>query len=353
MMHASTSLTSAPTPPRFCPRSIRPSHQRYSTRPSPLLQKRDGTAPPPGSWDAHMHLIDPAAFPLSPNAIYTPPAHTLPQALSFYSSHPLLAPLANLVIVQPSIYGADNSCTLAALRALGPDRARAVVTLPPDAGPEMLFAWHALGVRGVRLNFKSVGRAVTADELGRELRAAADAVRGFGWAVQVYLGLESMPLLENVVRQDPPLGVRVVIDHLGHPTLPEAISGGSADQGTKGGATAPHDPYALPGFANLVRLLSGDGDSASCRKSSTWVKLSGAYRIESDPALPWTSAMARELLRVAPERVVFATDWPHTRFEGYDVVPFVQRCLEWCAGDERVVERVFRQNAEELFDVRR
>ncbi|KAK7537496.1 putative TIM barrel metal-dependent hydrolase [Phyllosticta citribraziliensis] len=299
-----------------------------------------------------MHLIDPAAFPLAPNAKYTPSAHTLHQAQSFYASHPLLAPLANLVIVQPSIYGTDNSCTLAALHALGPDRARAVVALPPDASPDTLFAWHALGVRGVRLNFKSVGRAVTAAELGSELRAAADAVRGFGWAVQLYLGLESVPLLEDVVRQDPPLGVRIVIDHLGHPTLPDSPKPGSdAHQGAGGasarskGAEHDHDPYTLAGFASLVRLLR---DS-----SSTWVKLSGAYRIESDPALPWTAAMARELLRAAPRRVVFATDWPHTRFDGLDVVPFVERCLRWCDGDEALVDRLFRRNAEELFDVRR
>ncbi|KAK8215866.1 putative TIM barrel metal-dependent hydrolase [Phyllosticta capitalensis] len=293
-----------------------------------------------------MHLIEPAAFPLAPNAKYTPASHTLPQALSFYASRPLLSHISNLVIVQPSIYGTDNSCTLAALRALGPDRGRAVVALPPDASPELLFAWHGLGVRAVRLNFKSVGRDVSRDELATELRAAADAVRGFGWAVQLYLGLESVPLLEDVVSQDPPLGVKLVVDHLGHPTLPDSSQG--ANGSSQGGATDP-DPYALPGFASLVRLVRG---SAS-RRSNTWVKLSAAYRIEPDPALPWVGAMARELLREAPERVVFATDWPHTRFDGYDVVPFVEKCLEWCGGDEALEQRLFRRNAEELFDVRR
>ena len=52
-------------------------------------------------------------------------------------------------------------------------------------------------------------------------------------------------------------------------------------------------------------------------------------------------------------RVVFASDWPHTRFEGLDIKPFVKRVMEWCEWDERLIERVFRGNAEMLWDVER
>lgn len=286
---------------------------------------------PPDSWDSHMHVTDPA-YPLSATAAYVPTLHSLPSALSFEATYNI----ANIVLVQPSIYANDNSCTLDALRAVGPSRGRAVVGIDPLAPPppSTLREWHALGARGVRLNLKSVGRAPDAAALKRELAAYAAAIRPLGtWVLQVYLALDAVPVLEDAVAEL--AGVKLCVDHFGHPALPkEPVPEG----------TTP-DPYELPGFASLVRLLEA---------GSTWVKVSGAYRIEGDERLPWVGAMARELLRVRDgSRCVFATDWPHTRFEGVDVEPFAEKCVEWCGGDARKVERLFRGNAEELWDVRR
>jgi predicted TIM-barrel fold metal-dependent hydrolase len=64
--------------------------------------------------------------------------------------------------------------------------------------------------------------------------------------------------------------------------------------------------------------------------------------------------MARELLRIAGKTsVVFATDWPHTRFEGLDIRPFIERVIEWCGRDEKLIDRLFRGNAEQLWGVKR
>ncbi|KAF2757785.1 amidohydrolase 2 [Pseudovirgaria hyperparasitica] len=285
---------------------------------------------PRETWDSHMHIVDPYNYPLSATAAYKPHAHLLPDALSFESS----LNIHNIVIVQPSIYGTDNSCTLDALRAIGPARGRAVVQLDPATiTAAELDEWHRIGVRGVRLNFKSVGAAIDEGGLRDTLVRNADVVRGYGWVVQLYIGMENMPVLERIIASTEALrGIKFCIDHLGHPTLPA----GSLVQGTM------PDPYALPGFAALVRLL---------KAGQTWTKCSAAYRIEKDAAMPWTQAMAKEVMKQAPERVVFATDWPHTRFDGYDVVPFVERCLEWCAGDERLAEKLFSGNCKVLFDV--
>ncbi|KAH7065021.1 hypothetical protein B0J12DRAFT_559956 [Macrophomina phaseolina] len=295
---------------------------------------------PPDSWDSHMHVTDPT-YPLSPTAAYVPATHTLASALAFEATYTI----RNLVLVQPSIYAADNACLVDALRQLGPSRGRAVVGIDPLNPPALttLRAWHALGVRGVRLNLRSVGRTLDGDAaaLAAELRAHAAAIAPLGtWVLQVYLALHDVPLLEAAMAQLRAEGVRVklCVDHFGHPELPQ---GGRVPEG----APAP-DAYALPGFASLVRLLD---------EGSTWVKVSGAYRIEGgDGRMPWVGAMARELLRVRDgRRCVFATDWPHTRFEGVDVEPFVEKCVEWCEGDARRVERLFRANAEELWDVGR
>jgi predicted TIM-barrel fold metal-dependent hydrolase len=56
------------------------------------------------------------------------------------------------------------------------------------------------------------------------------------------------------------------------------------------------------------------------------------------------------LLKVAGDRVVFASDWPHTRFDGLDVKPFVERCLQW-TDEAGLTENVFTVNAKKLWDV--
>lgn len=320
--------TPSPPPPEL-PDAVakRPVDADSGTQPDGLAHEFRGRLPP-GSWDSHMHVLDPR-FPLAPTAVYTPNWHTTAEARAFEAS----VGLDRAVVVQPSIYGTDNRCTLDALRALGgPEHARAVVAFDPlRTSPATLRAWHRQGVRGVRLNLQSVGRALDQAALAAELTRYADAVRPLGWVIQVYAALPTVALLEPLV---PGLGVRVCIDHLGHPGLQQQQAG--------------DDPYALPGFAALVRLLRG---------GRTWVKLSAAYRFSGaadrmSDAVP----LVREVLRVAGRRrVVFATDWPHTRYEGLDIRPWLRLVLDLCAeenaaaGGDDLVDRVFRANADELW----
>ncbi|KAL1963918.1 hypothetical protein VTN77DRAFT_7724 [Rasamsonia byssochlamydoides] len=280
---------------------------------------------PPGSWDSHMHVVEPQRHPMSPDALYTPRPYTLAQAQTFEAS----VGMQNVVLVQPSIYAFDNSCLLEALKEIGPSRGRGVVVIDPDAiHPETLAQWHALGVRGVRVNLKSVGKVMTGSELAKTLEKHADVVRPLGWVIQVYVSLDMMPALEQCV---PQLGVKVCVDHFGAPDLSSVT------------ADSSFDPYALPGFSSLVALL---------KRGKTYVKLSAPYRLSRDPQMRDIRVLARELLRVARDRVVYATDWPHTRFEGVDIRPFTEMCLQLCAGDQELAERLFRRNAEELWDVR-
>ncbi|KAK1766915.1 hypothetical protein QBC33DRAFT_588266 [Phialemonium atrogriseum] len=282
-----------------------------------------------------MHVFDPDAYPLSPEAAYTPKPHTLPSALAFESS----LGLDNIVLVQPSVYGTDNTCLLDALHCLGPRRTRAVVALSPaTTSPSTLRAWHAAGVRAVRINLVSPAESATTTAITdlaaaaqHLLRTHADAVRPLGWAVQLYVPLALLDALEPLV---PGLGVRVVVDHMGQPPAGRAAA----------------DPYDMPGFAALVRLMRG---------GRTFVKLSAPYRISgagaaaAEEGYADVEPVARELLRVGGRRsVVFATDWPHTRFEGLDVRPWVEKVLGTCGDDDELVGRVFRGDAEDLWDAR-
>lgn len=239
-----------------------------------------------------MHIVDASQYPLSPTAVYKPSKHTIAQAVAFETS----VGASNVVIVQPSIYGYDNSCLLDSLRTLGPAIARGVVAFDPDTTTiATLREWHDLGVRGVRVNLQSTSKTMSHSEMGIVLRKYAEAVRPMEWVIQVYIPLSMAKALEAIV---PTLGVRVCIDHMGSPGLPST--------------TSRLDPYSLDGFACLVRLLQA---------GNTWVKMSAAYRFSkhtnyADDVEP----IAKELLRVAPSRILFATDWPHVSSSYYFVI---------------------------------
>ncbi|KAJ4360065.1 uncharacterized protein N0V89_000624 [Didymosphaeria variabile] len=268
-----------------------------------------------------MHVTSPG-YPLAANAAYTPSLHNLQHALEFENT----IGISKIVLVQPSIYGNDNSCLLDALKNIGPSNGRGVVGIDPDT-IEMgtLQEWHQLGVRGVRLNLKSTNVQFTEEVLRGQLRRYADIIRPLGWVLELFIGMEAIPILERTAEH---LGVRLVVAHCGAPILP-----------TVNKRTYPFDPYELDGFQALVTLL---------QRGNTWIKFSAAYRFDPDPEMRGIEVLAQELLKKAGNRVVFASDWPHTRFDGLDVRPFVERCMQWtdAAG---LTEEVFSLNAQELW----
>jgi predicted TIM-barrel fold metal-dependent hydrolase len=274
-----------------------------------------------------MHVVEPNRFPVSPKAVYQPTTHTLEDALSFES----MLGVENLVLVQPSIYGTDNSCLLAALSKLDPSRGRGVVVVDPDTiQQQTLDEWHALGVRGLRVNLQSVGKVMDRTELEQELLRHANIARPRNWIIEVYVPLKMVPMLESIV---PRLGVTVCIDHFGSPEL-SSISWAKA--------SLPFDPYTLPGFDSLISLI---------RQGSTYIKVSAPYRLTKDRNMRDLKAMAREFLAAAPDRVIYATDWPHTRFTGVDISPFTEWCLELCTHEPGLAEKLFRRNTETMLDV--
>ena len=157
--------------------------------------------------------------------------------------------------------------------------------------------------------------------------AYSDVIRRLDWVLEVYIPLKMATILERIV---PELGVKVCIDHFGQPTLPTPYDSSKAVK-----------PYDLPGFASLINLLQGD----------TWVKMSGQYRISKDPEMRDLEPIAMELLKMAPNRVVFATDYPHTRFKDIDSIPFIEACFRWSGEGTGLAEKLFVKNAEQLWDV--
>lgn len=279
---------------------------------------------PKGIWDTHMHVVDPRTFPLSKDAQYQPSPHTLDDAHAFLNQ----LGIDKMVIVQPSIYGNDNACTIDGLRGLGLEHGRAVIQFDPaTTSRKQLQEWHELGVRGVRLNFKSVGGNVEQASLTASMREYANAVRRLGWVLELYIALEDVPLLEQAMADD--LGVKVCVDHFGHPSVESLENARTAQD--------------IPGFHSLVKLL---------KKGQTWVKVSASYRLTRDPKHPVVESLCREIIRTRPDRCVFATDWPHTRFDGLDVVPYLEAIFDVIEAEGVPLRQVLVSNAEELFDVK-
>ncbi|USP80586.1 uncharacterized protein yc1106_07860 [Curvularia clavata] len=278
---------------------------------------------PLNTWDSHMHILDPIRFPYDPSASYTTGVHSLWSAIDFETS----VGMSHIVLVQPSLYAENNTFLFLHLRALGPHRARAVVQFPLDTKQEVLREWHELGVRGVRLNLLDSAKNMSDAVLARLVQGYADAVRPLGWVLQIYIDMERIGDIEETLLG---LNVTLCFDHFGHPELP------SLEQGQEG----MFDVYLVPGFGSLIKLM---------KQGRTWVKFSAAYRV--DPKMVALNNVAREILRLRTDRMVFATDWPHTRFEDYDVRPFVKRCLEW-AEEFNCVEQMFSGNARTLWDVK-
>ncbi|EUC40193.1 hypothetical protein COCMIDRAFT_30830 [Bipolaris oryzae ATCC 44560] len=278
---------------------------------------------PAHSWDTHMHVTDPN-YPEVAGAEYTPGLHNLSNALSFEST----IGMRNIVIVQPSIYGNDNTLLINALTKLGTRHGRGVVGFDANTiSFETLREWDKLGVRGVRLNIKSNNITLTKAQLQAQVKHYAQIIKPLNWVLELYIGMEDFPKLEPIVAD---LGVTLSIAHFGAPNLPPPEN-----------RTIPFDPYSLVGFQSLVNLLKG---------GNTYLKFSGAYRFDKDPEYGGVEGIARELLKFAGDRIIFASDWPHTRFEGLDIRPFVEKVLDWTE-ETNLKEKVFSRNAHVLWDI--
>jgi predicted TIM-barrel fold metal-dependent hydrolase len=276
------------------------------------LPPRQAVAPPSqrlpaGTIDTHFHVFKLDA-PLNWPRSYTPQILTLRdwQQLSG------LLGIDRGVLVQPSVYGFDNSVLLEAL-ASDSDRLRGIVVLPPTTPPDELRRLDALGVRGVRINTRNKG--------GLPLDAVADfavAFAGLDWTLQFQVNPDQLPAIAGLV---PALGCPVVIDHLGFIPL------GAAE-------TATH-------VDALKRLLD---------TGRAYVKLSAPYRLGTDTDTAAFAQIAATLVQSHPHRLLWATDWPHTElWENMpDDIDLTEDALGWLAND-RTRQAVFVNTPNTLF----
>lgn len=138
-----------------------------------------------------MHVFDPEIGPYAAGRAYTPEDAPLNRLVAFNKTLSGDSRTTKMVLVQPSAYKNDCSVMMQSLRMLR-DRdieAFGIAVLDLDKTTDaQLKDMHALGVRGIRLNFQADGKKVNSDEIVATLSRAADRIRYLpGWMIQLFV----------------------------------------------------------------------------------------------------------------------------------------------------------------------
>jgi predicted TIM-barrel fold metal-dependent hydrolase len=283
-----------------------------------------GAAPVlPGACDCHVHIIGPRSkYPMTATRAYTPPEATVAQLRALHSR----IGVSRTVLVQPSFYGIDNSCMLDAMAELGPS-ARGVAVVAPNVSQQTLRELDQKGVRGLRINLESNGN--------RDPKAAAaflsqyaKLVAPLNWHIQLYAAVTVIGQLAGPIAD---LKIPVVVDHYG---LASAADG-----------------FSQRGFGGMFDLF---------RAKLIYIKLSAPYRVSKQRDYSDMTWLGRTLVQGAPDRVVWASDWPHTQtipgrsieevtpFSRIDNAAVLRQFASWCP-DEATRKLILVDNPARLY----
>ena len=270
-------------------------------------------AVPAGAVDTAIHVYR-ASVPAAPGGPPVPGDFSE----SAYQSVQRRLGFTRVVVVQPNAYQDDNRLTVEAIKALGTG-AKGIGVVKPGVADAEIERLTRAGIVGQRI-FQMQWGAVGFDRM-HEVMAR---VHPFGWFASIQLDGREMPQWEDTIKRLPG---RFVIDHIGkflEPVPPEHES-----------------------FKTLLRLV----DTGRC-----WVRLAAAYETSKTgaPAYEDVSRLARALVKHAPERMLWASNWPHPSAPK-DKVPddadLLDLLLDW-APDEAVRRKILVDNPADLYGFR-
>jgi predicted TIM-barrel fold metal-dependent hydrolase len=232
-------------------------------------------AVPRGACDCHTHVFgNLQQFPFVAGRVYTPEPASVDEMRALHRA----LHIGRVVIVQPSVYGTNNACTLDGIRRLGAG-ARGVAVIDDTSPDAALDELHRGGIRGVRLNLATAG--VTDPDVGRRrFNTMGDRIKGRPWHIQMNTELAMIDALHSDFAAST---TPVVFDHFG---------GAQAARGMR-----------QPGFEALVDLV---------KSGKAYVKISAPYRSSaSSPDYGDMAPLAAALIAANTQRILWGTDWPH------------------------------------------
>jgi D-galactarolactone isomerase len=279
----------------------------------PPVPNANGKTPklkaPAGAVDTHMHIYH-HRYPVAPTATVKP----ADAVVSDYLAMRKRIGIDRTVVVQPSAYGLDNTCTLDAMAEIGPS-ARGIAVCndkTPDAELERL---HKAGIRGLRF-FMLSGGAVGWDIL----ETMSARIAPLGWHIVLQLDGRNYPDHEAMIARLPSA---VVFDHTGKFLEPVGLD--------------------HPGFQALSRLL---------KNNKRYLKLAAPYETSKagPPFYADVGKIAKALVPSIPDNVVWASNWPHpsSGFIGPDDADMLDLLLDWVS-DETARRKVLVDNPARLY----
>ncbi|MBX2856398.1 MAG: amidohydrolase family protein [Rhodobacteraceae bacterium] len=266
---------------------------------------------PTGAVDTHIHFFYPP-YDVQPAAGLPPQ----PATLEDYAVIQARLGVRRAVVVQPNAYQFDNRCTLGSLRRLGADQARAIVAIRPDQTAMDLKQLDEEGVCGVRI--MTLGGGAIGFE---NIRDIAERIAPLGWHLNVQFDGREMVERAEVLQELP---CPFVIDHTGKYLTP----------------VTPEDPA----FTALLRLVD---------RGDVYVKLSAPYETSQTgaPAFDDVGALAKRLVAHAPERMMWASNWPHVSVTADnlpDDADLLDVLLEW-APDQEIQHKILVENPNRFY----
>ena len=290
-----------------------PTEPKKSCPPPDPNTRKPAFHAPPKSCDAHCHVFGPKAlFPYHPTSTYEPPDAGKDRLKKLHAT----LGLERAVIVQASCHGPDNRAMLDAIATSG-GTYKGVCIARSTFTDEDFQRLHAGGVCGVRFNFVThLGGTPNLDAMTSILQR----VKPFGWHLIIHVNAEDLVTYEDFFAK---IDMEIIVDHMGR--VP-------CDHGT-----------AQPAFQVLKRFME---------RPNWWCKICGAERISrAGPPFHDAVPFARELIALAPDRILWGTDFPHPNISRWmpndgDLLDLLPRFTD---GDAVLQHRILVDNPARLY----
>jgi predicted TIM-barrel fold metal-dependent hydrolase len=233
---------------------------------------------PQGACDTHAHIFGPPdLFPYSEERRYTPPA----APIEHYRNMQRITGLSRAVFVTPTAHGYDNRVILDAIAESG-DSARGIANIDASFDSKSLGALADGGIRGARFHLMK-------DRPGSEahLSEHLPVLRKLDWILDLHVDPVDLIAHEKFIRALPTL---TIIDHMAR------VRG--------------RDGLDQPAFRLLLELMK---DERFWVKLCSFDKISAVPKAHVEGSLPFIDMVpfAQAVIAVAPDRVIWGTDWPH------------------------------------------
>jgi predicted TIM-barrel fold metal-dependent hydrolase len=273
--------------------------------------------PPPKSCDCQFHIFgDRAKYPFHIDTDYPTPKATFADIRGVLK----MLGLSRGVVVTSYRFDIDHSLLIDEFEALSAaERAnfRAIGVVRDALGDQEMAKLNALGVCGARFN---LGKRYKVANIAPEVRRSMARVREIGWHARLHMAGSDIPEWGEVLRAERDLNMS--IDHMGH------------------------IDFSLGTDQPSVRWIMD-----RLKEGNWWVMLSNGNR-DSKMDAGWDDAvpLARTFIEAAPDRMIWGTDWPHTRWRkrmmnDAEVVELLYRYVD---NDQALLKKILVDNPAKL-----